>query len=75
MEYSPRNGNPYISRVDGGTVELVKSFGCDVHPSGDLISLFEATLSDEQLEKLVSLTERYCAISTAAEKPGWHGSQ
>ena len=50
MEYSPRNGNPYISRVDGGTVELVKSFGCDVHPSGDLISLFEATLSDEQLE-------------------------
>lgn len=50
MEYSPRNGNPYISRVDGGTVELVRSFGCDVQPSGDLISLFEATLSDEQLQ-------------------------
>ena len=28
MEYSPRNGNPYISRVDAGTVELVRSFGC-----------------------------------------------
>lgn len=50
MEYSPRNANPYISRVDGGTVELVKSWGCDVQPSGDLISLFEATLSDEQLQ-------------------------
>ena len=49
MEYSPRNGNPYISRVDGGTVELVKSFGCDVQPSGDLISIFEATLTAEQL--------------------------
>ncbi|MAC55347.1 MAG: hypothetical protein CME31_22635, partial [Gimesia sp.] len=23
MEYSPRNANPYISRVDAGTVELV----------------------------------------------------
>lgn len=50
MEYSPRNANPYISRVDGGTVELVKSFGCDVQPSGDLISLFEATLTDQQLQ-------------------------
>ena len=49
MEYSPRNGNPYIARVDAGTVELVQSFGCNVDSSGDLISLFEATLSDAQL--------------------------
>ncbi|MFM7923736.1 MAG: aminopeptidase P family protein, partial [Planctomycetaceae bacterium] len=34
MEYSPRNGNPYISRVDAGTVELVRSFGCTVVSSG-----------------------------------------
>src|SRR5947199_7345845 len=32
MEYSPRNANPYIGRVDAGTVELVRSFGCDVLP-------------------------------------------
>ena len=50
MEYSARNANPYISRVDAGTVELVRSFGCDVDGSGDLISLFEATLSDAQLQ-------------------------
>jgi Xaa-Pro dipeptidase len=48
MEYSPRNANPYISRVDAGTVELVKSFGPDVLPSGDLIQLFEATLTPAQ---------------------------
>ncbi len=48
MEYSPRNGNPYISRVDGGTVELVKSFGVEVVPSGDLIARFEASWDDEQ---------------------------
>jgi Xaa-Pro aminopeptidase len=48
MEYSPRNANPYVSVVDGGTVELVKSSGVEVVPSGDLIQLFEATWDDEQ---------------------------
>src|SRR5205085_8845632 len=48
MEYVPRNANPYVSRVDAGTVELVKSFGVEVVPSGDLIQLFEACWDDEQ---------------------------
>lgn len=48
MEYSPGNGNPYISRVDAGTVELVRSFGVEVVSSGDLIQLFEAVWSPEQ---------------------------
>jgi Xaa-Pro aminopeptidase len=48
MEYSPRNANPYISRVDAGTVELVKSYGVEVVPSGDLIQLFEAVWDDDQ---------------------------
>ena len=30
MEYVPRNANPYVSRVDAGTVELVRSFGVEV---------------------------------------------
>lgn len=48
MEYSPRNANPYISRVDGGTVELVQSYHVDLVPSGDLIQQFEATWDDDQ---------------------------
>ena len=48
MEYSPRNGNPYIGRVDAGTIELVRSFGVDIAPSGDLVQEFEATWDDEQ---------------------------
>ncbi len=49
MEYSPRNGNMYISRVDAGTVEIVR--GCGVEPvsSGDLIQQFEAVWDDEQV--------------------------
>lgn len=48
MEYVPRNANPYVSRVDAGTVELVKSFGVEIVPSGDLVQLFEACWDDEQ---------------------------
>src|SRR5262249_61815688 len=48
MEYVARNANPYVSRVDAGTVELVRSCGVEVVPSGDLIQLFEATWDDEQ---------------------------
>jgi len=48
MEYSPMNDNPYISRVDAGTVELVRSFGVDVVSSGDLVQAFEARWSDEE---------------------------
>lgn len=48
MEYSPRNANPYIAKVDAGTIELVRSFGVEPVPSGDLIQLFEATWDDEQ---------------------------
>lgn len=48
MEYVPRNANPYVSRVDAGTVELVRSFGADIVPSGDLIQLFEACWDQEQ---------------------------
>lgn len=48
MEYVPRNANPYVSRVDAGTVELVRSFGVEVVPSGDLVQRFEACWDDEQ---------------------------
>lgn len=48
MEYSPRNANPYVGRVDAGTVELVRSFGPEIVSSGDLVQVFEATWDDEQ---------------------------
>ena len=50
MEYSPDNANPYISRVDAGTVELVRGFGAEVVSSGNLIQYFEARWTDHQWE-------------------------
>src|SRR5262245_47361154 len=49
MEYVPRNANPYASRVDAGTIELVRSCGAEVLPSGDLVQVFEACWDDEQI--------------------------
>ncbi len=45
MQYSPLNAIPYISLVDAGTVELVRSIGPRVVSSADLVQLFEARWS------------------------------
>ncbi len=50
MQYSPLNAIPYISRVDAGTVELVRSFGTEVVSSADLVQQFEAVMRPDQLQ-------------------------
>jgi Xaa-Pro dipeptidase len=49
MQYSPRNAIMYVSMVDAGTIELLRSFGKEPVTSADLVSHFEAVLTDEQL--------------------------
>jgi Xaa-Pro dipeptidase len=49
MQYSPENRIFYIGLVDAGTIELVRSFGVEVVSSGDLVSRFDATWSEDQI--------------------------
>ncbi|RPI05856.1 MAG: aminopeptidase P family protein [Ignavibacteriae bacterium] len=49
MEYSPRCAIPYVSTVDAGVVELVRSTGVNIVSSANLIQYFEARWDDEQL--------------------------
>jgi Xaa-Pro dipeptidase len=49
MQYSPLNAVPYLSRVDAGTVELIRSLGPEVATSADLVQRFEAVWTDQQL--------------------------
>ncbi|MEO8648610.1 MAG: M24 family metallopeptidase [Acidobacteriota bacterium] len=49
MQYSPNNDIPYISRVDAGTIEMVRSLGVTVVSSADLVQKFEAVWTPEQL--------------------------
>jgi Xaa-Pro aminopeptidase len=50
MEFSPKNAIPYVSHVDGGTIDLVRSFGVEVVSSGDFLPHFTAVLSEAQIQ-------------------------
>jgi Xaa-Pro dipeptidase len=50
MQYSAKNAIPYVSMVDAGTVEQVRSCGAKVVSSADLVQKYEACWSKEQLE-------------------------
>ena len=49
MEYSPGGAIPHVSRVDAGTLEMVRGFGVEVVSSADLVQFFEARWSPEAL--------------------------
>jgi Xaa-Pro aminopeptidase len=49
MQYSPRNAIMYVSMVDAGTVEMLREIGKEIVSSADLVSQFEAVLTDDQI--------------------------
>ena len=49
MQYSPRNAIMYVSMVDAGTIELVRDMGLEIVSSADLVSIFEAVLTEAQI--------------------------
>ncbi|HWT65553.1 MAG TPA: M24 family metallopeptidase [Terracidiphilus sp.] len=49
MQYSPNNAIMYVSMTDAGTVEFLRSLGKHIVSSADLVSVFEAVLSENQM--------------------------
>jgi Xaa-Pro dipeptidase len=49
MQYSPGNAIMYVSMVDAGTVEFLRSLGKQIVSSADLVSEFEAVLTSDQI--------------------------
>ncbi len=47
MQYSPKNNIPYVSIVDAGTIDLIKSFKHKIVTSADLVTEFEAYIDEE----------------------------
>ncbi len=52
MEYSPRCAVPYISRVDGGTIDLVRDCGAQVVSSSPFLQAYTSVLNERQAESL-----------------------
>jgi Xaa-Pro aminopeptidase len=67
MQYSPRNAIMYVAMVDAGTVELVRDMGKSVVSSADLVSVFEAVLTEAQIETHFEAQRRLDAVLDA----GW----
>ncbi len=49
MQYSPNNDIMYISMVDAGTVEFLRSLGKQIISSADLVSQFESVLTADAI--------------------------
>jgi Xaa-Pro dipeptidase len=66
MQYSPNCAIPYVSLVDGGTLELVRSAGVEIATSANLIQLFEARWTPEQFEMHIDAGKRVDCVREAA---------
>ncbi|HTV08868.1 MAG TPA: M24 family metallopeptidase [Candidatus Aquilonibacter sp.] len=68
MQYSPRNAIIYVAMVDAGTVELVRSFNKNAVSSADLVSLFEAVLTEDQIATHFAAQQRLDRVLSATWK-------
>ncbi len=66
MQYSPNNLVFTVSLVDGGTIDLVRGLGKNVVSSCDLVALFEATLTEEQIKSHFAARDAIDPITSAA---------
>ena len=66
MEYSPAAELPRISRVDAGTVEMVRGLGVDVVSSADTVQYAAQRWSEEQLASHETAADALGAIVSQA---------
>lgn len=57
MQYSPMNNIPYVSIVDAGTVDLIRSFGHEIVSSADLVQQFEGLIDEAGYESHLEACE------------------
>jgi len=58
MQYSPMNDIPYMSRVDAGTIEQVRSCGAEVVTSAELVQQFEAVWTPAQKQSHIEASDK-----------------
>jgi Xaa-Pro dipeptidase len=66
MQYSANCAVPYVSMIDAGTVELIRGAGVEVRGSANLVQLFEARWTDDQLHSHLEAGKRIDAIRARA---------
>lgn len=56
LEYSPNNDIPTVSKVDGGTIDILRTLGAELYSSADIIQHIEAVWTPEQMEENINGT-------------------
>lgn len=62
MEYTPNGELPRVSKIDGGTLELVRSLGPEVVPSADIIQYATQRWNDENLQSHLVAADKLSRI-------------
>ncbi len=62
MEYTPDGALPRVSKVDGGTLEMVRGLGVDVVSSADLLQYATQRWTEEQLASHLFAAEKLTQI-------------
>ncbi len=68
MQYSPNNFVFTISMVDAGTADMIRGLGKNIVSAADLIALFEATLTDEQIKSHFAARDVIDSVTAEAFK-------
>ncbi len=66
MQYSPQAAIPYVSTVDGGTIDLISGLGVEVVSSADLVQTFEAVIDRAGYESHLAAGEKIQKIKDQA---------
>lgn len=71
MEYSPENQIPYVSKVDGGMIDLIRSFKVEVVSSADFLPHFTSIIDEKRAKSLIRAGEALDEIAALTWK--WIG--
>ncbi|MGE5234993.1 MAG: M24 family metallopeptidase [Acidobacteriota bacterium] len=66
MQYSPEGNVPYVSIVDAGTIELLRSWGYEPVSSAGLVQTFQAVLDEDGLRSHVEAGKKVQPIKDEA---------
>jgi Xaa-Pro aminopeptidase len=66
MEYSPGDAVPYLDRVPGGVIDLVRAAGAMIVPSGELVTRFYAVWNEAQVASHLRASEIVAQVARDA---------
>src|SRR5688500_10357242 len=66
VEYAPEGSIPAVSWIDGGTLDLLRSWGLEVVSSKDLFQVAATTWDDQALASHLQASALVAAIKDAA---------